>query len=133
MSWKLNQNSCEYANLHIMSFITTKFHEILLSGFWGVALTRKTWLTNWLTYCMKDWQTDWLTDGLKTLYPPQLVAWGIQMYVIKPIAINCLSELNVVMYSFTILAGTYQYHRCRYAIYCVNYIKQNQGLMQCLD
>ena len=40
--------SCGYAHLHIMSFITTK----LLSGFRGVALT-------------------------KTLYPPQLVAWGI--------------------------------------------------------
>ena len=49
-----------------MSFISSKFHEILLSGFRGVALTRKTGLT------------DWLTDGrVKTLYPPQLVAWGI--------------------------------------------------------
>ena len=28
-----------YAHLHIMSFITTKFQEILLSGFRGVALT----------------------------------------------------------------------------------------------
>ena len=31
--------SCEYANLHRMSFITTKFHKILLSGFKGVART----------------------------------------------------------------------------------------------
>ena len=31
--------SCGYAHLHIMSFITTKFYEILLSGFRGVALT----------------------------------------------------------------------------------------------
>ena len=31
--------SCKNAYLHIMSFITTKFHEILLSGFRGVALT----------------------------------------------------------------------------------------------
>ena len=31
--------SCENAYLHIISFITTKFHEILLSGFSGVALT----------------------------------------------------------------------------------------------
>ena len=53
-----------------MSFITTKFHEILLSGFRGVALKRKTGLTDLLT--------DWLTDGSKTLYPPQLVAWGIK-------------------------------------------------------
>ena len=29
---------CEYAHLHIMSFITTKFHEILFRGFWGVVL-----------------------------------------------------------------------------------------------
>ena len=41
--------SCGYAHLHIMSFITTKFHEILLSSFTGVALTRKTGLTDWLT------------------------------------------------------------------------------------
>ena len=32
-----------------MSFISTKFHEILLSGFRGVALTRKTGLMDWLT------------------------------------------------------------------------------------
>ena len=32
-----------------MSFITTKFHQILLSGFEGVALTRKTGLTDSLT------------------------------------------------------------------------------------
>ena len=34
------------AHLHIMSLITTKFHEILLSGFRGVAPTRKTGLTD---------------------------------------------------------------------------------------
>ena len=45
-----------------MFFITAKFHEILLSGFRGVALTKKN---------------PGLTDGSKTLYPPQLVAWGI--------------------------------------------------------
>ena len=51
-----------YAQLHIMSFITTKFHEILLSGFRGVALTRKTGLTDWLT--------NWLTDGqVKNIIP----------------------------------------------------------------
>ena len=44
-----------------MSFITTKFQEILLSGFRGVVLTRRTGLA------------DWLTDWAKTLYPPQLV------------------------------------------------------------
>ena len=31
--------SCGYVHLHIMSFTTTKFQEILLSGFRGVALT----------------------------------------------------------------------------------------------
>ena len=66
--------SCGYAHVHIMSFITTcTFYEILLSSFRGVALTRKTGLTDWLT--------DWLTDGSKTLYPPQLVAWGIIIHV----------------------------------------------------
>ena len=40
---------CGYAHLHIMSFITAKFQEILLSGFRGVALTRKTGLMDWLT------------------------------------------------------------------------------------
>ena len=34
-----NSVSCKNAYLHIMSFITTKFHEILLSGFSGVVLT----------------------------------------------------------------------------------------------
>ena len=61
--------SCGHAHLHIMSFITTTFHEILSSSFRGVALTRKTGLT--------DWMTDILTNRSKTLYPPQLVGWGI--------------------------------------------------------
>ena len=68
---------CGYAHLHIMTFLTTKFHEILLSGFRGVLLTRKTGLTDWLT----DWRTGQkhytLRNWSKTLYPPQLVAWGI--------------------------------------------------------
>ena len=34
--------SCINAYLHIMSFITTKFHEILLSSFREVVLTRQT-------------------------------------------------------------------------------------------
>ena len=36
---KLNQNFLWYAYLHIMSFITKKFQEILLSDFRGVVLT----------------------------------------------------------------------------------------------
>ena len=50
---KKNEISCKYAYLHTMSFITTKFQEILLRSFRGVALTKKTGLTDWLT----DWQT----------------------------------------------------------------------------
>ena len=67
--WKKNwiKISCGYAHLHGMSFTTTKFHEILWRGFRGVGLTRKTG------------QTDWLMDRSKTLYPPQLVAWGIKI------------------------------------------------------
>ena len=53
---------------NIMSLITTKFHEILVSGIRGVALTKKTGLTDWLY--------GWLTDRSKTLYPPQLDVWG---------------------------------------------------------
>ena len=50
-----------------MSFITTKFHhEILLSGFREVVLTKRKKTHPGLT----DRQ-------VKTLYPPQLVAWGI--------------------------------------------------------
>ena len=41
--------------------VTTKFHKILLSRFKGFDLTIKRGLM----------------DGSKTLYPPQLVAWGI--------------------------------------------------------
>ena len=38
-----------YAHLHIKSFITTKFHEILLNGFRGVALkTVSITQLNWL-------------------------------------------------------------------------------------
>ena len=54
--------SCGYAHLHIMSFITTQFHQILFSGFRWVALTRKTGLT--------DWVTDWLTNRrVKNIIP----------------------------------------------------------------
>ena len=34
-----NQHLCKNAYLHVMSFITTEFHAILLSDFRGVALT----------------------------------------------------------------------------------------------
>ena len=55
-----------------MSFITTKFQEILLSGFRGENKKNRT-----------DGLTDSLTDGSKTLYPPQLVAWCIIKGVLK--------------------------------------------------
>ena len=55
-------------DMRIYTFLHNyKFHEILLSGFRGVAVTRKIGLT------------DWLTDGPKTLYPPQLVAGDINI------------------------------------------------------
>ena len=80
---KLNQNFLWiYAHLHIMSFITTKFQEILLSGFKWVGLTRKTGLM----------------DGSKTLYPPQLIAWG---------AIN----LNILA-SWFIYSGVMKWVQC---------------------
>ena len=54
-----------------MSFITTKFHEILSSGFRGVALTRKTELT------------DLLTDGrVKNIIPSATRCVGYK-YIIK--------------------------------------------------
>ena len=37
-------------SVDIMFFITTKFYEILLSCFWGVALTRKTRQSDWQTW-----------------------------------------------------------------------------------
>ena len=60
--------SCGYAHLHIMSFITTKFHEIQ----WVVSeelgwQEKQDWWTDLLTYWLTDWQTDWLMDGSKTL------------------------------------------------------------------
>ena len=43
---------CQYAHLHSMSYITTKFHEILLSCFRGVALTKK--MDRSKTLCLRD-------------------------------------------------------------------------------
>ena len=76
---KIIRMSCTYVHLHVMYYITTKFHEILLSGFRGVALTKKT------TERLTGWRTDWLTDRLraKTLYPPWLVACRIKMRYMK--------------------------------------------------
>ena len=34
-----NEGRCKNAQLHIMSFVTKKFHAVLLSGFSGVVLT----------------------------------------------------------------------------------------------
>ena len=49
--------SCGYAHLHIMSFITTKFHEIMLSGFQRSCANKKN-------------RTDGLTDErVKNIIP----------------------------------------------------------------
>ena len=114
--------SCKYAHLQSLSFITTKFHKILLSAFKGIALTNcfsrifnfgqistfkrgitpsKKMNQKFLIICTsihhvlnhnvlwnsfleelrwhknQDWLTNWRTDGSKSLYPPQLFAWGI--------------------------------------------------------
>ena len=63
---KLNQNFLWICTSTYMYYVLLnyKIYKILLSGLRGVALTRKTELT------------DWLTDGSKTLYPPQLVGLG---------------------------------------------------------
>jgi hypothetical protein len=44
---------CRYAQLHMVSLLPTKFHELLFSSFRGVALTN----------CVTDRQTDRRTDG----------------------------------------------------------------------
>ena len=71
----------------MMSFISTKFHEILLSGFRGVALTRKTGLTDWLT--------DWLTDGrVKNIIPSATRCVGYNYRAITALTRNlCLKVL----------------------------------------
>ena len=62
--------SCKFAHLHIMSFITTTFHEFCR------AVSEEF---HWHKTGLKNGLTDWRlrTDGSKTLFPPQLVAWGI--------------------------------------------------------
>ena len=74
----MNQISCEYAHLHIMSFTTTKFYDIMLSGFRGVALTRK-----------QDCLTDWLTDvRFKNIIPSVTPCVGFNYWPL----INCLGD-----------------------------------------
>ena len=56
--------SCKYAHLHIMNFLATTSHQILLSSFRGVALTKKKIGLNRLTDRS-------LTDGwVKNWIPP---------------------------------------------------------------
>ena len=60
LEWKreiLHARQSEFL-ANIMSLITTKFHEILVSGFRGVALTKKKNRTDGSTDCMDDWLTD---------------------------------------------------------------------------
>ena len=54
-----------------MSFISTEFHKILIERFRRSCANKKK----------QDWLTDWLMDGSKTLYTPQLVAWGITNHI----------------------------------------------------
>ena len=43
----------------------------------------------------QDWWTDWLRDRSKTLYPPQLIAWGIKItWLIIPSATCCMGYKN---------------------------------------
>ena len=90
--------SCEYAHVHIMSFITTTFQKILWSGFKGVVLTnclssffhfdqifkfkkgvtprKKNWIKIFCGYAHLNWtyfidinQKDW-TQVQKLCYSP---------------------------------------------------------------
>ena len=54
-----------------MSFITTKFYEILVEQFQRSYADKKNKI---------DGLTDCMMDRSNTLYPPQLVAWGIITY-----------------------------------------------------
>ena len=113
-SVKRFQRSCVNKLCSVVSFILAKF----LSSK-RVYLREKKWNQNFLWICTSshyvlhiykvsqnsverfqrscankknrtDGQTDWLTDGSKTLYPPQLVAWGI---------INSMSPTLKYMYN----------------------------------
>ena len=57
---KLSKLFSKYAHPHSMSFIATKFYEILLSDFRGVTLTKTGFM---------DRLTDGLMAGSKTFYP----------------------------------------------------------------
>ena len=69
-------------------------YKILLSGFRGVALTRKTGLTDWLSDWLTDRLNDWLTEVSKTLYPPKLVAWGI----INLISMHSMTDIHLGLF-----------------------------------
>ena len=56
-----------YAQLHMVSLLSTKFHEILFSSFRGVALTN----------CVMNRRTDGQTDRTKTIYLPTKVGGDI--------------------------------------------------------
>ena len=103
--------SCKYAHLHIiyMYFITTKFHQILLSSVIGVALTLFFISAKFLSSkgallpgnnqstCadkkkgLTRARTD-LADGTKLIYPPQLVSWCLFPLIVT---IQCWWTLNL--------------------------------------
>ena len=71
-----------------MSFIDTKFQEIMLSGFRGVALTRKTELKDRLT----DWLTETETDGrVKNIIPSATRCMGYKYQTLMCADLNLLN------------------------------------------
>ena len=58
--------SCGYAHLHIYVLHNYKVSRNSVERFQRSCASKKN-------------RTDWLTDGSKTLYPPQLVAWGMKI------------------------------------------------------
>ena len=90
-----------------MSFITTKFQEILLSGFRGVVLTRKTGLT------------DWLTDG--------------RVKNIIPSATRCVGYNKTCLISLTLLCCMYTHFSLNWSmLFCDSLSIKTQNLFPCI-
>ena len=92
-----------------MSLITTKFHEILLSGFRKVSLTRKRGPIDWLT--------DWLTEPS---YPGASVTIGAFMLWMAIIStqFNLIGDGIVQLLKIITLA----LQKCTSIIYALVYI-----------
>ena len=86
-----------------MSFITSKFQEIVLSGFRGVVLTRKTGLTDWLA--------DWLTEGRVKNIIPSATRWSAEIFdfiIFRVEQTIWHSTAKINKTKFKILRGEYQ-------------------------